>query len=368
MKNSLRWIIPITLLFVFGCTQTPERKTYRKEKTKKTVLIGKVVDWPTDTVYFATFTFHSPYSTVEGFQKLRSDKTFEYNFDQIDQPFIVFVTPERKFLNLRNDVLFENLTDKYYRGYCQKFYDYPITTYLIEPGTETKVELTKKKRYGKTQIEFLNENPYNSAYYQTTFVLDQGLDEVLDSRHDAALKDIKNIGKAIENLNKKSTELLSELDSEKPYISPFLYKYTKSEIEFGARKEFLRYFLLDHKEETSKLFNTKIPEEVIRVIEFNKNSVDYATMISQEYNEFLELYLTFKFSQLKNKLFAYKEMDEEKFNLALKELPEFSVYHYLANNLLHLKFSNETKSLASKLTELYPKGNLNAKLSKKFNE
>ncbi|WP_316794216.1 hypothetical protein [Pedobacter frigoris] len=353
----IKFILTIFLLSMLDCNHQSIKTPFKNNiKKKKTTIKGKVHNWPTDTVYFATFTFHSPYSTVQGFQKLTSDNTFAYSFDQVDKPFIIFLTPERKFLDLRNDVLFENLTDKYYRGYCQKFYDYPITTYLIEPGTETKVELTKTKRYGKTDIKFLNANAYNSEYYQTTFVSDQGFDEVLDSRFDVTLKDIKNIDNAIKNLNNKLKELLAELDKEQKYISPFLYKYAKSEIEFGARKEFLRYLLLDHKEEASKIFSNKIPEKINHVVEFNKEKVDYATMISQEYNEFLELYLAFKFSKLKNELIIYKEFDAEKFDFALKELPQASKYYYLANNLLHLDYNEEAKDLITRLISLYPNG------------
>lgn len=366
LKSSFG-IILLFLLFALGCKQQPAKTPFNRElNSKKTTIKGKVANWPTDTVYFATFTFHSPYATSEGFQVLSPNQTFEYNFDQVAKPFIIFLTPERKFLDLRNDVLFENLTDKHYRGYCQKFYDYPITTYLIEPGTETKVELTKTKRYGKTTIEFLNANPYNSAYYQTTFVLDQGLDEVLDSRYDETLKDIKNIDNAIKNLNNKLNELLTKLAQERPYISPFLYNYTKAEIEFGGKKEFLRYLLLDHKAETAKIFSAKIPEKIDQVIEFNKEKVDYATLISQEYNEFLELYLSFKFSKLKSKLITYKGFDREKFDFALNELPQASTYYYLANNLLHLNYDIRTKELVARLMGLYPDGELNEKLREKY--
>jgi len=341
--------------------------TSANAQKNRTILKGKVHNWPTDTVYFATFTFHSPYSTVEGFQILKSDKTFEYAFDKADKPFIVFLTPERKFLDLRKDVLFENLTSKYYIGYCQNFYDCPITTYLLEPGTKTEVELTKTKRYGKTLINFLSENKYNSEYYQTTFELDATLEKVLDSRFDITLKEIKNMDNAIKNLNTKLNESLTKLETDQQHISPFLYKYTKSEIEFGARKEFLRYLLLDHKEEASKIFSNKIPQKINDVVEFNKKNVDYATMISQEYNEFIELYLTFKFSTLKNELISYKEFDKEKFDLALKELPQASKYYYIANNLLHISYNEKSKPLVAKLIKLYPDGTLNNKLVEKYN-
>ncbi len=366
-QNLCFGTILILLLSMLGCNRKPIKKPYVDGSTaQKTTIKGKVYDWPTDTVYFATFTFHSPYSTKDGFQILTADKTFEYNFEGIGQPFIIFLTPERRFLDLRNDVLFENLTEKYYKSYCLKFYDYPITTYLIEPGTETKVELTKTKRYGKTLINFLNTNTYNSEYYQTTFQLDQGLDEVLDSRFDATLNDIGNIDNAIRNLKNKLSELLNRLDQERQYISPFLYKYTRSEIEYGGKKEFLRYFLLDHKEATSKMFTSKIPEKIDKVIEFDKKDIDYATMISQEYNEFLELYLTFKFSMLKKKLIAYKGFDKEKFDFALEELPQASKYYYLANNLLHKSYDEQAKTLATKLIDLYPNGELNGKLLEKY--
>ena len=86
----------------------------------------------------------------------------------------------------------------------------------------------------------------------------------------------------------------TNLDKEQPYISPFLYNYIKAEIEFGARKEFLRYLLLDHKGSASKLFENGTPADIMAVVEFDKENIGYATVISQEYNEFIELYLNFK--------------------------------------------------------------------------
>jgi hypothetical protein len=374
LKNLSLGCFSLFMLCSLGCKQRPSgtplpaKTVFKKEIDvgNATTIKGKVFSWPTDTVYFATFTFHSPYSTVEGFKVLTADRTFEFTFDQASSPFIVFLTPERKFLNLRNDILFENLTSKYYRGYCQKFYDYPITTYLIEPGTATNVELTKTGRYDKTLINFLNVNKYNSAYYQTTFVMDQCLDEALSSKSTPALKEIKNVDIGIRHLSDSLNKLLANLEEQRPYISPFLYSYTRSEIEFGGKKEFLRYFLLDHKKETSVMFAGKIPEKIDKVIEFNKQHIDDATLIGQEYNEFLELYLSFKFSKLKNKLITYKEFDREKFEFALKELPQPSRYYYLANNLLHISYDENKKEMVTRLIQLYPNGELNGKLLKKY--
>lgn len=360
MKQQRTTTIILFFLIMIGCNQKAKKLPFDNSlKKERTLIKGKVNKWHTDTVYYATLPFHSPYSTVEGFKVLSSDKTFEFTFNNIDKPFILLLTPERKFLNHRDFLLFECFTDKYYRGYCKKFFTMPMTTYLIEPGSETIVELTKTSRYGETEIRFRNGNAYNSEYYQTTFDLDQRFDEVV------ALA--KTREKAIENLNNKLKDLLIKLDKEQQYISPFLYKYIKAEIKFGAKKEFLRYLLLDHKEETSLLLENEIPSDIIGVITFDKEKVDYATLISQEYNEFLELYLNFKFSEMKKELVVYKEFDEEKFDFALKELPQSSKYYYLANNLLYLSCNEKTKELVTRLVNVYPKGELNDKLSKKYN-
>lgn len=347
------------LLITIGChhksIKLPFDDSLKKEQTS---IKGKINKWPTDTVYYATLPFHSPYLTIEGFKVLSSDKTFKFTFNNINKPFILLLTPEKKFLKHRNFLLFESFTDKYYRGYCKNFFTMPMTTYMIEPGSETIVELSKSSRYGETKIQFLNKNAYNSEYYQTTFDLDQRFDEVLTLA--------KTRKKAIENLNNKLNELLFQLDKEQKYISPFLYKYVKAEIEFGARKEFLRYLLLDHKEETSQLLGNKIPSEINKVVEFDKENIDYATLISQEYNEFIELYLHFKLSQQKRKLIIYKEFDNEKFDLALKELPDQSKYYYLANNLLYANCNKQTQEMIARLFEKYPDGELNDQLLKKY--
>jgi hypothetical protein len=333
---------------------------------EETSIKGKVNNWPTDTVYLSTLPFHSPYSSMDDFVLLSSDNTFKYTFDAKKEPFVLFLTPERKFLDLRNDLLFENLTEEYYRGYCKKFYTDPITTYLIEPGTETIVELTKTKRYGETLIKFLNTNKYNSEYYQTTFELDQKFDEILDERFDEALTDLTNIDKAIINLQKKQKEILTSLEQNKTYLSPLLYNYTKAEIEFGARKEFLRYLLLDHKDNSSKLFENGISKGILTIVEFDKENINHETLISQEYNEFIELYLIFKNSVQKNKLTVYKQFDAEKFEFALQELPQVSKYYYLANNLLQSNNIEANKKLYERLILEYPEGELNNKLIEKY--
>jgi len=351
----------ILLLFSIslGCNQQPGKIPFNNEvKGKKTAIKGKVNNWPTDTVYFASLPFHSPFSTFEGYKILTPDKTFENTFRQVDKPFILYLTPEKRFLDHRNFLLFEGFTKEYYKGYCKDFFTCPATTYLIEPGSETIVELTKVKRYGETKIKFLNENKYNSAYYQTTFDIDQRFDEAVTLS--------KNLEEATKSLKQKLSEYLTSLDIEKAFISPFLYKYTKAEIEFGARKEFLRYLMVDHGEESAQLFGKEISKDIINIVEFDKENVEYATLISQEYNEFLELYLNFKYSIRQNKLITYKEFDKDKFDFAFKELPKSSRYYYLANNLLYSEYRDELNGLFVRLVTEYPNGKLNEKLSKKY--
>jgi hypothetical protein len=352
------------MISVVSCSQSPNQKEAKiplfdvNKFGKETSIKGKVNNWPTDTVYLSTLPFHSPYSSMDDFVILSSDKTFEYTFNDKKEPFVLFLTPERKFLDLRNDLLFENLTDKYYKGYCQKFYTNPITTYLIEPGTETIVELTKTKRYGETLIKFLNANKYNTEYFQTTFDLGQRFDEVLGMS--------ASIDTAIINLQQKQREILTSLEQNKPYISPLLYNYTKAEIEFGARKELLRYLLLDQKDNSLKLFENGISKDILTIVEFDKENINHETLISQEYNEFIELYLIFKNSVQENNLSVYKQFDSEKFEFALQELPQVSKYYYLANNLLKLSNIEANKELCEKLILKYPEGELNNKLTEKY--
>jgi len=352
-------LLILAIIIFSGCNQQSKKLPFDNSLNNGQTLIKGIVNkWHTDTVYMATLPFHSPFSTVEDYIILNSDKTFEFNFNNIDKPFILCLTPEKKFLDHRSFLLFECFTDKYYQGYCKNFHTMPMTTYLIEPGSETIVELTKTSRYGETKIKFLNDNAYNSKYYQTTFDLDQRFDE--------AVTLAKTTDEAIKNIKQKLTEKLTDLEKEKSFISPFLYKYTNAEIKFGAKKEFLRYLMLDHKEETEKLFKNEIPTQIKEVIAFDSKDIDYATLIGQEFNEFIELYLNFRNSELKNELTIFKTFDKEKFDFVLKELPQPSKYYYLVNNLLYTDCNEETEELYTRLIKEYPDGELNDKLTEKY--
>lgn len=354
------WTLLITLFTVCACSGTYKKEPYiEPKKTSQTRVEGKVFNWPSDTLHYFSLPFYSPYSSVKGYEILSVNRSFSLSFDELTEPMILCLTPEERFVSkLRNDLLLESFTDEYYWGYCGNTYKVPITTYLIEPGTELKIDLTKTSRLGLTQIEFLNENAYSHDYYQSTFDLDQRFDELytMSSSFDESLKEAKQL----------ETQFIQDLNKEKSFISPFLHKYVSAEIQYASKKEFLRYLMLDSREETELLFTGDVPDEIIAFVEFDHSKVDYATLMSQEFNEFIELYVNFK-NSLKNKeLIIFKEFDAEKYNLANEILTGQLKYYYLANNLLHSESKNELKDAYLRFVAEYPNGDLNTALLKKY--
>lgn len=351
-----------------------------------TEIKGKVHNWPTDTVYLATLPFHSPYSNSVDFQILSKDSLFDFKLKDKKNPFVFFISPDKESISEQfKELLYDNLTDQHYYGHCIKFYTYGITTYLIEPNKVIDVDLSfncwteqltsetaakyrsygiqipsdnKMRNIGKTKIEFLNSDKLSYECYQESFNLDDKLDKALENK--------KDINSAIKDLKETEQKLLSVLEQAKIVISPFLYDYIKSEIEFGGRKELLKYLRFDQEKYMSTLFKTDIPTEIIEIIEFDKKNINSATMISEEYNEYLEIYLNFKFSMHKGEYVVYKKFDKEKFDFAIQELPDKSRYSYLANNLLHCNNLDENYELYKMLINKYPVGDLNNKLNEKF--
>lgn len=363
MKKHFSLIILISLTFI-GCNHKSQKLPFDNSIQKEHTLIkGKVNDWPTDTIYMATLPFQSPFSTIDRYMILDSDKRFEFVFNGIEKPFILCLTPEKIFLDHRSFLLFECFTEEYYKGYCKNFFTMPMSTYIIEPNTETIVELNKDGRYGETEIYFLNDNSYSSKYYQTTFSIDQNFDEILTH---STLLNSKIITETINKFENMIAEQLEKLDQNELFISPFVFKYVRAEIIFGAKKELLRDLMLDNAEYASNLLKFDIPDNLIKMIEFDRNEFDYATLISQEYNEFIELYLNFKNSVNNKKLIVYMSFNTEKYDLAEKELPNLAKYYYLANNLLFANCNEESFKLFERLLEKYPAGELNDKLLEKY--
>lgn len=373
--KTRRFILPILLLgFVF------------KINGQETVVKGKVHNWISDSVYITTLPFYSPYSCKTYSMILSNDNTFEYSFLDITEPLVFFISPEKRSVNNQvKDLLFDNLTKNHYYGHCIKVYTYGITTYLIEPGENLNIELTfnswidqlseedakkwrsygadvsadnKVMNIGKTGIKFHNPDNFKFEYYQKSFNLDDKCDEVLERS--------KKIESGIKNLKDEEQELLSQLEKDIDKLSPFLYDYIKAEIVYGAKKEFLKYLRFEHEKYMSTLFANEIPAEFFEITEFDKENINYATLINEEYNEYLEIYLNYKFSIEKKEYVVYKQFDREKFEFAIKELPEISKYYYLANNLLQAEKSLDFKNLADRLITDYPDGELNSKLIEKY--
>jgi hypothetical protein len=357
-----------------------------KSNGQETLVKGKVHNWITDTVYIVSLPFHSPYSTKTEYQIIASDSTFEHSLSDIKEPLVFFITSEKESVTQQiQSLLFDNLTDRHYYGHCIKTYTYGVTTYLIEPNEKIELELSfnswieelsdekadklrsygvdvpkdnKMRNVGKTKIDFLNEDDFSLKYYQKSFNLDDKCDKTLERS--------KKIKSAIKNLKDKEQELLANLEMDKDKLSPFLFKYVKSEIEFGARKEFLKYLRFEHEKYMNNLFKADIPTEILEIVEFDEENIDYATLINEEYNEYLENYLNFKYSIKENEYVIYKQFNKEKFDFAMDVLPKISRYHYLANNLLQVEKSEEFKNLADILLTDYPDGGLNDKIIKKY--
>ena len=146
------------------------------------------------------------------------------------------------------------------------------------------------------------------------------------------------------------------------------YEYLKAEIEFGARKEFLKYLRFEHEDYLKTLFTGEIPKDINEIVEFDKNNITNAILINEEYNEYLELYMNFKMNENQQAYLAYNVFNKDKYELALKELPEISQYYYLANNLLHTDSKQKFIDLYHDIIMRYPNGELNIKLKEKYDK
>lgn len=354
----------------------------KKEKSI-TYINGKVKLWITDTVYLTTLPFYSPYSYETFYQTISKDSTFQFDVNKIEQPIILQLAPTKAAIDQNiNSLLFANLTDKYYYGQCAKFSTYQVTTYLLEPNDSILVELSfnswieklsdKKAKYlkslgvnvsdnntvrdyGKTGLTFLNSNTTSLKYYQKWFAV--------DNKFDTEIERSKNVKSAYEKVIQLKENLLSDLQQEKSNITPFLYKHLKAYIEFGSRKEFLKNLILVEK----YYFKGTVANEIADFLEFNKEDIDFATILCDQYNDYLEFYLTYKMNKETGNTNKYYDFNKEKFEFVVNELPKKSQYYYLANQLLHEESSVEFKDLYTLLIKEYPKGDLNKKMKQKFN-
>ncbi len=398
INNSLFLVI-----IIIGCISCSQQNTNKKKSKKridikstpieadysgfengksKSYIKGKVHNWLTDTVYLTTLPYYSPYSNETYYQTLSKDSTFQFDFNDIEKPIIIQLASTKPAIDGNiNTLLFDNLTDKHYYGQCEKFNTHRLTTYLLEPNDSILVELnfnswieklSKKKakylkslgvnvsgdntvrNYGKTGITFLNPNKNSLEYYQKWFAV--------DDKFDSEIERSTNVDEAYNKVYKLKEKLLSDLQKEKSNITPFLFDHLKAYIEFGAKKEFLKNLILKDKD----YLKGKVKSEIIEFLEFDKNAIDFAVLSSDQYNDYLEFYLTYKRNKKLGNSSEYYAFNKDKFQFAASELPGISKYYYLANQLLHQEKTIENKELSIQLVQKYPNGDLNEKLEEKF--
>nr|WP_319997336.1 hypothetical protein [uncultured Draconibacterium sp.] len=153
--------------------------------------------------------------------------------------------------------------------------------YLKSLGVKVKDDNTIRD-YGKTGIKFLNSNKNSLEYYQKWFAVD----DEFDSEIERSKKTIDTYNKVY----KLKEKLLSDLKKEQANITPFLFNHLKAYVEFGAKKEFLKNLILKDKD----YLRGEIKPEIIEFLEFDKNAIDFAVLSSDQYNDYLEFYLTYK--------------------------------------------------------------------------
>jgi hypothetical protein len=388
MKNNLFVILTLfTGLLTFS------------QEENKTIIKGEVRYWPSDTIYLQTMPFHSPHSSELKHQVISKDSTFSFEFKNVEKPFVIqlFMRKQNADLN-REHLLLNNLTDRYYYNQCEKFYTYGTTTFLLEPNKTLNVNLERNwaisnpsseqaKQYKtrgikvskentieatqKTSITFLGDKTFKEECFQKAFIIDGKIDNRLDIYKSMPIE------KAIISLNKLKKNFLGDLEENKNRLSSIHYNYIKAEIEFGIRKEFLRFLMLNKESEMDDFFSKEIPQEIMDVIEFDKKQVNTVTIRSEAFNQFLMLYLNFKLNTLNKKYNRNYEFGIQKIRTAIRTFPKESVYYFLANNLLQpqvnrkylieiIKNEEAVEELITKTITKYPDGELNDLLIEKY--
>ncbi|AOW08523.1 hypothetical protein [Flavobacterium gilvum] len=344
--------------------------TFASAQKNKTIIKGKVHRWPTDTIYLHTLPFHSPYSGVLKYKLISKDSTFNFQFENTDKPFVFFITSQKKVVDQQTKgLLFDNLAEEHYWSNCFKIYTYGKTTNLIEPNEKLDMDITWNG-WNKTDVSFKGPNKFKHEYYQKSF-------DLSDKEKDA-LKgpSSENIEWAISDLKNVTQSSLDELKLDKDKLGPVFYDYLKAEIEFGARKFFLQYLWSEKVNDLKEIIATgKIPDKFVEILAFNKYSINDATLISEEYNEFVEEYANFLTNIANKEYKKFNPFSPKKVEIIGSKLPEKSAYYYIANQCLLIdddasefiiNDSNVLKKLAKKIIVHFPNGELNSKLREKY--
>jgi hypothetical protein len=356
---------------------------------QETVIKGNLHNWITDTVYVCELPFHSPYSFSVKYKILDKDSSFNFSFPDKKKPFVFFLSPKKMFVDQQvEELLFKNLTEDHYYGHCSKFYLNSTPTFMIEPGKTIEIKLTYNaiieqltperasslrklgvdiaedntvQNFGKVKIDFICPDKFQNEYYQKSFMLDDIIDKELSAPSS------QNLDMAISKLIIVRQGLLQDLEINREKLSLFFYEYIKSEIEFGTRKEFLKYLRFEKEDYLREIINNKkIPANFFDIIAFNSYIVNEGTLLCEEYNEYIENYINFIISMSKGEYKKYYPFNMEKVSFVAKEIPTNSLYYYIGNHLLKANIDEESKMIAKRFFERYPEGELNINLKEKF--
>lgn len=362
-------------------------------QTSKTSIKGAVKNWPTDSIYLRTMTFHSPNSSKLYAQKVSNKNTYNFELENTDNAFVIQIFPTRESANFnKENLLYSNLTDKYYYRQCIKFYTYGKSTILVDPNKTMEIDLTynstfkvldakRAEKYREKGIKVPKNNKIESVqklqvetnkaftlkneYFQKSIDFDKVIEKHLSIRKNKPLKEV------ILAYHKISQQQKDDLENNKDKISNAYYNYLKTEIEFGAKHQFLRFLMLEDQAKANAFFSKEIPKEVLDIVQFDKTKVDTPSMLSEEFNKFMEMYLNFTLSCKNKKLILYSNFNRQKIKTAIRTLPNAYVYYYLANNLLQtsreklievIKNKEAVEELITKTITKYPNGELNDKL------
>ena len=387
MKNTL--FILCFLFIIISCKNNHNLKTETHQE-QVTTLKGKVYKWVSDSIYISHLPFHSAHSSFTEFQLLSKDSTFQFQWKNLKEPIIVSASPLKSFSKMIiEELIYENLTEDYFYSECLKFIQNGNTIYFINPNMTTEIEITantwvdslsekranyfrkrgviipknnKIRDYGKSIISFINHsNTFNNHYFQGFFELRNQIDEVFDSYGS------KNFTMAIAKLEKTKQALLLNLEENKGKLLHYSYQYFKSDIEFSAKKELLKYLTFRKKETYKEIIKTgKVPEKMANILAFDKFNINPIVLKTQMYNEYVEFYINFVMNLEEKKYIEFRPLSIKKINVAYSELPSESAYFYISNHLLNVKDINLFKKKSQEIISRFPQGELNEKLKTKF--
>jgi hypothetical protein len=359
----------------------------------KTIIKGKLIDWPTDTVYLQTLPFHSPCLSKLYSQEVGKDGQFRFELEAQKTPVVVQIQHSFSSVKMCKEELLEaNYGDKYYYGHCIKFYKYGGATVLIEPNKTLVLEITadaeeiqlsKQKadfyrskggnipannkviKDDETELEFLVENPNQYELFQDLIGVEERVDKRLSIYRNKPMEDAVKVSEKIMN------EELEDLDEEKENISEVHYNYLRAQIIYGAKLEFMKHLMLPERNESNdrvnKLYTEKVPKVIMDFIDHDQKSIGKYEMLSENYNKYLQLFLNFIVNTYNKEYKKYNKFSKVKCQLAMRNFPKQLAYHYIATCVCKEKREEDfIEEMIVSTIRHYPDGEFNELLFEKY--